>query len=122
MKLLPSVVHVEHRGDYRLYVVFSDGSTNTIDFARWLDGPVFEPLRDVEFFKRVFIDGGTVAWPNGADIRPRRFTKRPVAASGLTGACSRRRRVNHRRVPPMFHHAFAAEGQALAGLGRFATA
>jgi hypothetical protein len=40
------------------------------DFAQWLDSPVFEPLGDHEYFRRFFIDGGTVAWPNGTDIAP----------------------------------------------------
>jgi hypothetical protein len=70
MKFLPSVVQAEHRSDFRLHVVFNDGSENTIDFAAWLQGPMFEPLKDVEFFKRFFVDGGTVVWPNGADIAP----------------------------------------------------
>jgi hypothetical protein len=70
MTFLPSVVHAEHRGDYRLHVVFNDGTENTIDFEQWLQGPVFEPLKDPAFFKRAFVDGGTVVWPNGADIAP----------------------------------------------------
>ena len=70
MTFLPSVVHAEHRGDYRLHIVFNDGTANTIDFEPWLEGPVFEPLKDPAFFKRAFVDGGTVAWPNGADIAP----------------------------------------------------
>jgi hypothetical protein len=70
MTFPPSVVLAEYRGDYRLHVVFNDGSENTIDFERWLDGPVFEPLKDRAFFKRAFVDGGTVVWPNGADIAP----------------------------------------------------
>ena len=70
MKFLPSVVQAEHRGGFRLCVLFNDGTENTIDFAQWLDGPMFEALKVPEFFARYFIDGGTVVWPNGADIAP----------------------------------------------------
>lgn len=70
MKYLPSVVQAEHRGGFRLRVVFNDGTENTIDFAQWFDGPMFEALKVPEFFARYFIDGGTVVWPNGADIAP----------------------------------------------------
>jgi hypothetical protein len=70
MTFLPSVVQAEHKGDFRLRVVFNDGTENTIDFAPWLDGPMFEALKAPDFFARYFIDGGTVVWPNGADIAP----------------------------------------------------
>ena len=50
--------------------VFSDSSEATLDFRQWLDGPVFEPLKDPKYFRRFFVDGGTVVWPNGADIAP----------------------------------------------------
>lgn len=67
---LPSVTRAEYRGEYRIHVTFNDGTSGTIDFAPWLEGPVFEPLKDTEYFKRFFLDGGTVSWPNGADIAP----------------------------------------------------
>ena len=70
MKFLPSVVQAEHRGGFSLRVVFNDGTENTIDFAQWLEGPMFEALRVPEFFARYFLDGGTVVSPNGADIAP----------------------------------------------------
>ena len=70
MEFLPSVTRAEYRGDYRIHVTFNDGKSGTIDFAQWLDGPVFEPLRDTEYFQRFFVEGGTVSWPNGADVAP----------------------------------------------------
>jgi hypothetical protein len=70
MSVIPTVIRATYRGDYRIELVFQDGVQATVDFAQWLDGPVFEPLRDREYFRRFFIDGGTVAWPNGADIAP----------------------------------------------------
>jgi hypothetical protein len=70
MTYLPSVVRAEYRGGFRIQLTFSDSSEATVDFGRWLDGPIFEPLKDPSYFRRFFIDGGTVVWPNGADIAP----------------------------------------------------
>ena len=70
MSKLPSVTEAKYRGAYRIYLVFSDRAKGTVDFRRWLKGPVFEPLKDLDVFRRFFLDGGTVVWPNGADIAP----------------------------------------------------
>jgi hypothetical protein len=70
MSFLPTVIHAEHRSGFKLHIVFSDATENTIDFEPWLDGAIFEPLRDLQYFRRFFVDGGTVVWPNGADIAP----------------------------------------------------
>jgi hypothetical protein len=70
MTFLPTVVRAEYRGGFRIHVTFNDNAEKTIDFGRWLDGPVFEPLKDRAYFRRFFIEGGTVVWPNGADIAP----------------------------------------------------
>lgn len=69
MKLI-SIVEADYVSGYMLRVRFSDGSEKTIDFTRWLKGEVFEPLRDVRLFRKFFVAGGTVCWPNGADIAP----------------------------------------------------
>lgn len=70
MVFLPTVTRAEYRGGYRIHVTFNDGKSGTIDFSQWLEGPIFEPLRDHQYFERFFLDGGTVSWPNGADIAP----------------------------------------------------
>ena len=70
MTFLPSVIRAEYRGGYRIHLTFNDDSEKTVDFRQWLDGPVFEPLKETKYFRSFFLDGGTVAWPNGADIAP----------------------------------------------------
>jgi hypothetical protein len=80
MSVLPVVVQAEHRGDYRIHLVFADRTEATVDFSSWLIGPVFEPLKDVEYFKNFYIDGGTVVWPNGADIAPESLYERALSS------------------------------------------
>jgi hypothetical protein len=70
MKAIPVVVRAEYRGDFRIRVIFNDGVDATLDFTDWLEGPVFAPLKEPSYFARFFVEGGTVAWPNGADIAP----------------------------------------------------
>ena len=67
---LPAVIRAEYRGGFRIHLVFNDQSESTVDFEQWFDGPVFEPLKKTSYFRKFFLDGGTVVWPNGADIAP----------------------------------------------------
>jgi hypothetical protein len=81
MAFLPAVVRAEYRGEYRIHLTFNDGVENTVDFEPWLDGPVFEPLRDRAYFRRFYLEGGTVTWPNGADIAPETLYERAKSSA-----------------------------------------
>ncbi len=70
MAFLPNVVRAEYEAQFRIRLTFNDGLEATVDFQSWLTGPVFRPLKQPAYFRQFFIDGGTVAWPNGADIAP----------------------------------------------------
>lgn len=70
MTFIPSVIRATYLKDHQIEIAFNDGLVASVDFAQWLTGPVFEQLKDREYFRRFFIDGGTIAWPNGADIAP----------------------------------------------------
>jgi hypothetical protein len=66
------VVEVRYVRDYTLWVRFQDGTSGEVDIQPSFKGPVFEPLRDLNYFRQVRIDPeiGTIVWPNGADIAP----------------------------------------------------
>ena len=68
--MMPTVISAEYEGGHRIRISFSEGTVKTLDFRQWLRGPIFEPLKDPSYFRRFFIDAGTVVWPNGADIAP----------------------------------------------------
>ena len=55
---------------YVLRVHFSDGKVREVDVEGELTGKVFEPLKNAKFFAKAAVDGGTVAWLNGADFAP----------------------------------------------------
>ena len=70
----PRVNYVEHLGDYRLKLGFTDGLQREIDFKDRIlgRGGVFVPLADPNFFSQVQLDleAGTIVWPNGVDFCP----------------------------------------------------
>ena len=70
MPPIPTVVAAAHVVDYWIRLTFSDGTEKAVDFSGWLNGPVFEPLKDPAYFRQFLLDGCTVAWPNGADVAP----------------------------------------------------
>lgn len=61
MNRIPCVTKAEYQGGYRIHVTFDDNSEKTINFRPYLKGPVFEPLKNVKYFQRFFLDGWTVA-------------------------------------------------------------
>lgn len=68
---LSDVIAVEYRSGFVYHIVFDDGPEGDVDFTEYFGkGPIFEPLKDPFFFRQAFIEGGTIAWPNGADLAP----------------------------------------------------
>ncbi|MDJ0755780.1 MAG: DUF2442 domain-containing protein [Ardenticatenaceae bacterium] len=68
---LVRVTAFELLGDFRVLLTFADGTQKQIDLEPYLRGPIFEPVRkDPHIFADMSLEGGTICWPNGADIDP----------------------------------------------------
>jgi Protein of unknown function (DUF2442) len=70
MSYLPQVVGARNISGFIISTRFDDGTEKYIDVSQWFEGPVFEPLKNPKLFKKFFVEGGTLAWPNGVDIAP----------------------------------------------------
>ncbi|HET7444301.1 MAG TPA: DUF2442 domain-containing protein [Solirubrobacterales bacterium] len=73
VNLPPDLVEAVPLDGYRVHLRFADGLAADVDLSCHVGcGPVFEPLRDMEFFRRLKINetGVTIEWPNEADIAP----------------------------------------------------
>ena len=68
---VPRITAIKPVADFRVRFTFWDGTEKEIDLEPYLWGPIFEPLRqDPTLFAQMYLDGDTIAWPNGADIAP----------------------------------------------------
>jgi hypothetical protein len=62
---------VEPCEGFQVRVTFEDDTQRVIDLEPYLHGPIFEPIRrDPGMFRAMMVEGGTIAWDNGADIDP----------------------------------------------------
>lgn len=69
MHLVKDVAYVS---EYKLLLTFEDAVVKVVDLEPYLDGEIFEPLRDIDYFKtvRVNADIDTIVWDNDADVSP----------------------------------------------------
>ncbi len=54
----------------KIQLLFNNGETKVVDLSNSLNGKVFTPLKDIEYFKRFSIKFNTIEWENGADFAP----------------------------------------------------
>ncbi|TWU32061.1 hypothetical protein Q31b_58560 [Novipirellula aureliae] len=80
------VTFASHLGGHRLHLCFNDGTAGDIDLATNLDGPIFEPLRNVEYFANFDLSGPTLEWPNGADFAPEYLRDLVLDSASVTHA------------------------------------
>ena len=70
--MIPRITEARYVSGRTIWLRFSDGAEGEVDLSAEIHGEVFEPLRDVEYFRKFEVSRelGTVVWPNGADFAP----------------------------------------------------
>ena len=76
--MFTEVVRAEYAGGYRVRLWFNNETVKTVDLEQSLKGSVFEPLKDVERFKRFQVKYATIEWENGADLAPEYLFELPA--------------------------------------------
>ena len=64
------VLKAEYVDGYRIRLWFNNNVKKVVDLKSSLKGIVFEPLKDLDFFKKFSVKYNTVEWENGADFAP----------------------------------------------------
>ena len=71
MKHLNKVKSVRHLEDFRLCIAFRDGFIGELDLWPIFEnprGPLTQAFQQQGFFEQMYLDHGTLSWPNGYDI------------------------------------------------------
>lgn len=88
MQTMPLLIEATPKDGYEVLVRFDDGLSARVDLSYLLEyGGVFEPLRDPEYFRSLHLDpeGGTITWPNEADIAPETLYLHAQRRAGAVG-------------------------------------
>jgi hypothetical protein len=89
------VTAIEYREGYVYHIRFDDGLEGDVDFSGYIGrGPIFRPLADLSFFRKARVEGGTIAWPNDADIAPESLYETIEKANRKVGQRPRERGRN----------------------------
>jgi len=67
-----SVKQAKYVEDYKIILTFDDKTDKLIDLFPHLYGEIFEPLKNISYFKKFKVneDTDTIEWENGADMSP----------------------------------------------------
>ena len=69
--MLPRISAVRYVHGHPIWLSFADGQESEVNPERELEGVVFEPLKDKEYFKAFTLHRKlrSVIWPNGTILR-----------------------------------------------------
>jgi hypothetical protein len=106
---------VTYVSEYKLLLSFEDDSIRLVDLADELDGEIFEPLKDIDYFRTVRVnqDVDTISWENGADMSPDFLYEigTPVTVSDVQSPLYGPALTLHLREKPLEYHCKDCENE-----------
>ena len=66
----PRVADVKPEKDYKVHLWFKNGEQGIFDVKPYLKYPMYESLKNIDFFNAVRSTHGTIEWGNEADFCP----------------------------------------------------
>jgi len=82
--LLIKIAEAVYIADYKIELCFTDGLKGIVDLKDEIWGEVFEPLKEVSYFKNFKKDKWTITWDCGADFAPEFLHKLTVKQHNLS--------------------------------------
>ncbi len=64
------VTKAKYISDYKIDLTFNNGAEGKIDLEDKLSLPIYEPLKNKEYFRDFHLNSWTIEWENGADFAP----------------------------------------------------
>ena len=83
------VIDADYMEGHRLRLRFDDGTAGEVDLTDDLEGEIFRPLKTESEFAKVRVEGGAIAWPNGADLAPEYLREKLAEQAGVDNVASR---------------------------------
>ena len=74
----------EYLEEYKIRLWFNNGMVRDVDLSDSLNGEIFKPLLDKEYFKNFTIHFNTIEWENGADFAPEYLFEKGIAVYDIT--------------------------------------
>ncbi|MFB0907511.1 MAG: DUF2442 domain-containing protein [Spirosomataceae bacterium] len=68
--MILKVIQAKYIKEFEVELTFNDGSKGIADLKNAFQGPIFEKLKNVNYFKRFTLNRWTIEWENGADFAP----------------------------------------------------
>lgn len=64
------VTDVKASNNYELHLSFANGKKGAFNFLSELQKPIYQRLKDLDFFLTAHVEDGTVVWNEELDIAP----------------------------------------------------